>query len=63
MNPLELKVEHYKQRVAELSVTYEDRIADLRVELTLVSQELEEYKSREAEETEDVVSETKSKKG
>lgn len=58
MNPLELKVEHYKQRVAELSVTYEDKIADLRVQLTLLDEELRELKaSNESEETEDTTGE------
>lgn len=52
MDRRDLKIEHYKQRVAELSVQYEERIADLRVELTEVSdllqqknQELEELKA------------------
>lgn len=30
----ELKLQHYRQRVAELSVEYEERIANLRVEYT-----------------------------
>lgn len=39
MDRKDLKIEHYKQKVAELSVQYEDKIADLRVELTVVTQE------------------------
>lgn len=48
MDRNELKIEHYKQRVAELSVQYEDRVADLRVEVTLLTQQLNE-KSQEVE--------------
>jgi small-conductance mechanosensitive channel len=58
MNPLELKVEHYKQRVAELSVNYEEQVANLRVQLTLIDQELQELKAKnESEEAEDTSSE------
>lgn len=42
MDRKDLKIEHYKQRVAELSVQYEDRIADLRVELTELSQQVQQ---------------------
>jgi len=60
MDRRDLKIEHYKQRVAELSVQYEERIADLRVELTEVSdllqqknQELEELKAADEKPEED----------
>lgn len=49
MDRNELKVMALRERVAALTADYEDKVADLRVELTLVSQELEEFKSKEAE--------------
>lgn len=44
MDRNELKIMALRERVAQLTAEYEDKVADLRVELTLVSQELEEYK-------------------
>lgn len=44
MDRNELKIQALRERVAQLTVDYEDKVADLRVELTIVSQELEEYK-------------------
>lgn len=39
-----LKIMALRERVATLTAEYEDKVADLRVELTIVSQELEERK-------------------
>lgn len=41
----ELKSQALTQRVAELTAEYENKIADLRVALTIVSAELEELKA------------------
>jgi len=60
-----LKIEHYKQRVAELSREYEEKVADLRVQVTILSDSLEklqkELKDRDgqpdvSEETEEAAS-------
>lgn len=40
-----LKIMALRERVATLTAEYEDKVADLRVELTIVSQELEERKA------------------
>lgn len=46
----EYKVMALRERMAQIVSEYEDRIADLRVELTIVSQRLERYETeREAE--------------
>ncbi len=45
----ELKVQHYRQRVAELSVEYEERIANLRVEFTQLDAEVQELRQRIAQ--------------
>lgn len=44
MDKQDLKIEALRQRIAEITAQYEDRIADLRVELTVLSQELEGFK-------------------
>lgn len=36
----DLKIEHYRQRVAQLSVEYEEKIADLRIQVTLDNEEI-----------------------
>jgi 16S rRNA C967 or C1407 C5-methylase (RsmB/RsmF family) len=48
MNELEMKVQAFKERLAELTVTYEDRIADLRIEITRVVNENNELKQHNA---------------
>lgn len=40
----QFKVLALRERVAQLTAEYEDKVADLRVELTFVSQELESLK-------------------
>lgn len=50
MDRNELKVMALRERVAQLTAEYEDKVADLRVELTIVSQELADLKG----ETQDV---------
>lgn len=50
MDKNELKVMALRERVAQLTADYEDKIADLRVELTLLTQRLEELeKGQEGE--------------
>jgi uncharacterized protein YeeX (DUF496 family) len=49
MDKKDLKIEALRQRIAELTVQYEDRVSDLRVDFTLVSQELEELKKEHAD--------------
>lgn len=44
MDRNELKVMALRERVAQLTAEYEDKVADLRVELTIVSQELADLK-------------------
>lgn len=44
MDKNELKVQALLERVSEITTTYENRVADLRVELTTVSQELQEVR-------------------
>ena len=46
VNKLELKLEAYKQSLASKILDYEDRIAELRVELTLQAKEIEELRDR-----------------
>jgi len=43
----DLKILALRERVAQLTADYEDKIADLRVELTYISAELENYKPAE----------------
>lgn len=45
MDRNELKIMALRERVAQLTADYEDKVADLRVELTLVSQELADLKN------------------
>ena len=40
--PLQLKVEAFKQRIAELTVAYEDKCADYRVQIHLLTENLQE---------------------
>lgn len=40
----DLKILALRERVAQLTAEYEDKIADLRVELTVTTQEFEELK-------------------
>lgn len=47
MDKNELKVMALRERVAQLTAEYEDKIADLRVELTLQAQRLEELENGE----------------
>lgn len=42
MDRNELKIMALRERVAQLTAEYEDKVADLRVELTIVSQERDE---------------------
>lgn len=49
----DLKIQSYRERVSKLTLSYEEEVADLRVELTVTSQErddlrkeVEELKSR-----------------
>jgi len=42
----ELKIMALRERVATLTTDYEDKVADLRVELTLVAQERDALKSQ-----------------
>lgn len=42
MDKTQLKLEHYKERVA----AYEDTIADLRAQNTILHQEMQELRSR-----------------
>jgi len=44
MDRNELKILALRERVAQLTAEYEDKVADLRVELTLVSEELSQFK-------------------
>lgn len=44
-----LKIMALRERVATLTAEYEDKVADLRVELTIVSQELEERKKADGD--------------
>lgn len=48
LQKLQLKLEAYRDRVSNLTLTYEDRVADLRVELTLMAQKLAEAEQRVA---------------
>lgn len=57
MDRKDLKLEHYKQKVAELSVQYEDRVADLRVEVTILSEQVQE-KDAEIERLKNELAET-----
>lgn len=41
----DLKILALRERVAQLTAEYEDKIADLRVELTVTAQELDSYKN------------------
>lgn len=41
-----LKVMSLREQVAKLAAQYEDQIADLRVELTIISQERDFYKEK-----------------
>ena len=44
MDKKDLKIAALTQRIAELTAAYEERIADLRVELTVLSDQVEEKK-------------------
>ena len=50
----DLKILALRERVATLTAEYEDKIADLRVELTLTAQELERMQKSEDGENSDV---------
>lgn len=56
----ELKIEALSQRIAELTAGYEVRIADLRVELTLLSDQLVELKKASGDENVEVADTSKS---
>ena len=45
MDKNELKVEALRQRVGQLTVEHEDRAADYRVEITLLTQRLQELEA------------------
>lgn len=45
----QFKVLALRERVAQLTAEYEDKVADLRVELTFVSQELEQLKQAQGQ--------------
>lgn len=45
----ELKVMALRERVASLTAEYEDKVADLRVELTIVSQERDNLRAEKDE--------------
>jgi uncharacterized protein YeeX (DUF496 family) len=46
MDRKDLKIEALRQRVASLTAQYEDQVADLRVDLTLLSEENENLNKR-----------------
>ncbi len=58
----DLKIQALLERISQLTTQYESQVSDLRVELTVVSQELEGYRQREAEATEPDVEEVKEDK-
>lgn len=49
MDKKELKIQALKERLGTLVTSYENQIADLRVEVTVLTSELDEYKKRERE--------------
>lgn len=49
MDRKDLKIEALLQRVSSLTTEYENRVADLRVELTLEAQERQDAQTRVAE--------------
>lgn len=45
----DLKVQALRERIAQLSVEHEDRASDLRVEVTLLNQQLQEFAQKNVE--------------
>lgn len=45
----DLKIQALLEKVSSMTAQYENQVADLRVDLTIVSQELETYHRRDAE--------------
>lgn len=54
MDRNELKNQALLERVSGLTAEYENKVADLRVELTMLSQELEALKSENAADSEPI---------
>lgn len=57
MDRNELKIQALLEKVSSLTANYENQVADLRVELTLVSKELAEKKAELESKGEDVQAE------
>ena len=49
MDEKELKIQALTERIAELTAGYENKVADLRVALTLQAQQLEDAKKENAD--------------
>lgn len=43
----DLKIQALMERIAQLTAEYENKVAELRIEVTYLSAELEEYKKEE----------------
>lgn len=54
MDRNELKIQALLEKLSNLTANYENQIADLRVDITLTSIELEELKAIQAEKDQDV---------
>jgi len=53
MNELELKVQALLEKIGNIVASYENQVADLRVELTLLSKKNEELESEIVQQKED----------